>query len=300
MCGERELLRRHQHDHQTSQDGSRQRLLPPRRHLRPRPLPIKGLGGKSPRRASRAAPLRLGPTRPKPPHPSESLRIACTGIPGSQDAEPGPRSRSCSTRRRLTQLRETPDTMGHEALPRLGPERSSLHDATVTLRIPPHSYVRRSPAAVERCGPARARVRGLPGDQALPAPAAAVGDNRSPACGAVRPAGRRAPRGPGRGARSRTRPVREPPCSTPPSARAPALNEDLVVTPNEFITKWRASELKERSASQEHFIDLCRLLGEPTPAAADPTGETYCFERGPPRGTRRRRCGGCERGSASR
>ena len=74
--------------------------------------------------------------------------------------------------------------------------------------------------------------------------------------------------------------MREPPCSTPPSARAPALNEDLVVTPNEFITKWRASELKERSASQEHFIDLCRLLGEPTPADADPTGETYCFERG--------------------
>ena len=52
------------------------------------------------------------------------------------------------------------------------------------------------------------------------------------------------------------------------------------MTPHEFITKWRASELKERSASQEHFIDLCRLLGEPTPAEADPAGETYCFERG--------------------
>ena len=52
------------------------------------------------------------------------------------------------------------------------------------------------------------------------------------------------------------------------------------MTPYEFITKWRASVLKERSASQEHFIDLCRLLGEPTPAEADPTGETYCFERG--------------------
>ena len=38
------------------------------------------------------------------------------------------------------------------------------------------------------------------------------------------------------------------------------------MTPGEFIAKWRASELKERSASQEHFIDLCRLLGEPTPA----------------------------------
>ena len=52
------------------------------------------------------------------------------------------------------------------------------------------------------------------------------------------------------------------------------------MTPYEFITKWRASTLKESSASQEHFIDLCRLLGEPTPAEADPTGETYCFERG--------------------
>ena len=52
------------------------------------------------------------------------------------------------------------------------------------------------------------------------------------------------------------------------------------MTPGEFIAKWSASELKERSASQEHFIDLCRLLGEPTPAEADPAGEWYCFERG--------------------
>ena len=52
------------------------------------------------------------------------------------------------------------------------------------------------------------------------------------------------------------------------------------MTPDDFIAKWRASELKERSAAQEHFIDLCRLLGEPTPAEADPTGERYCFERG--------------------
>ena len=50
--------------------------------------------------------------------------------------------------------------------------------------------------------------------------------------------------------------------------------------PFEFIEKWRASELKESSAAQEHFIDLCHLLGEPTPAEDDPTGERYCFERG--------------------
>ena len=52
------------------------------------------------------------------------------------------------------------------------------------------------------------------------------------------------------------------------------------MTPHDFIAKWRASELKESSASQEHFIDLCRLLDEPTPAEADPTGDHYCFERG--------------------
>lgn len=52
------------------------------------------------------------------------------------------------------------------------------------------------------------------------------------------------------------------------------------MTPQDFIDKWRASELKERSAAQEHFIDLCRLLDEPTPADVDPKGEFYCFERG--------------------
>ncbi len=52
------------------------------------------------------------------------------------------------------------------------------------------------------------------------------------------------------------------------------------MTPVEFISKWQASSLKERSAAQEHFIDLCRLLGEATPAEDDPSGEHYCFERG--------------------
>ena len=37
--------------------------------------------------------------------------------------------------------------------------------------------------------------------------------------------------------------------------------------------------MKERSASKEHVIDLSHLLGEPTPAEADPAGEWYCFER---------------------
>ena len=41
------------------------------------------------------------------------------------------------------------------------------------------------------------------------------------------------------------------------------------MTPCDFITTWRASARKECSAAQEHFIDLCRLLGEPTSAEAD-------------------------------
>ena len=49
---------------------------------------------------------------------------------------------------------------------------------------------------------------------------------------------------------------------------------------SQFIKKWKASTLKERSASQEHFLDLCRLIGHPTPAEADPTGEQFTFERG--------------------
>ena len=52
------------------------------------------------------------------------------------------------------------------------------------------------------------------------------------------------------------------------------------MTPYEFIDKWRASTLTERQGSQQHFLDLCELLGEPKPADVDPTGETYCFERG--------------------
>jgi hypothetical protein len=52
------------------------------------------------------------------------------------------------------------------------------------------------------------------------------------------------------------------------------------VTVAEFIAKWKRSDLKERSAAQEHFIDLCRLVGHPTPAEVDPTGATFCFEKG--------------------
>ncbi len=52
------------------------------------------------------------------------------------------------------------------------------------------------------------------------------------------------------------------------------------LSPQEFVTKWHEIALKERSAAQEHFIDLCRLVGHPTPAEADPAGERFTFEAG--------------------
>ncbi|KCZ97333.1 hypothetical protein HPO_15458 [Hyphomonas polymorpha PS728] len=52
------------------------------------------------------------------------------------------------------------------------------------------------------------------------------------------------------------------------------------MTPQEFIDKWRRGQLKERTAPQSHFIDVCRLLGLADPVAVDPAGEWFTFERG--------------------
>ncbi len=52
------------------------------------------------------------------------------------------------------------------------------------------------------------------------------------------------------------------------------------MTPQDFVRKWRTSNLREDQASQTHFNDLCAMLGEPSPAEADPAGTWYCFEAG--------------------
>ena len=52
------------------------------------------------------------------------------------------------------------------------------------------------------------------------------------------------------------------------------------MTPTEFISKWRAVDLKERTASQSHFNDICRLLEIEDPISADPKGEWFTFEKG--------------------
>ena len=48
----------------------------------------------------------------------------------------------------------------------------------------------------------------------------------------------------------------------------------------EFIAKWRRSERTERAAAQEHFLDLCEVVGHEKPGEVDPAGEWFTFERG--------------------
>jgi len=45
------------------------------------------------------------------------------------------------------------------------------------------------------------------------------------------------------------------------------------------VGKWKAISLTERSAAQSHFIDLCEVLGQQHPAAADHVGDTFTFEK---------------------
>lgn len=52
------------------------------------------------------------------------------------------------------------------------------------------------------------------------------------------------------------------------------------MTPQQFIAKWQRVQLTERSAAQQHFLDLCEVFDHPKPADADPTGEWFTFEKG--------------------
>ena len=52
------------------------------------------------------------------------------------------------------------------------------------------------------------------------------------------------------------------------------------LTPQQFATKWRGVQQNERAIAQQHFLDLCALFGQETPATADPTGAWYTFEKG--------------------
>ena len=51
------------------------------------------------------------------------------------------------------------------------------------------------------------------------------------------------------------------------------------MNPYDFAKKWGRAQLSESAASQEHFLDICSLVGEPTPAEADPNGDFFTFEK---------------------
>ena len=48
----------------------------------------------------------------------------------------------------------------------------------------------------------------------------------------------------------------------------------------QFIEKWKKTGLTERSASQQHFLDLCDLFDHAKPVDIDPTGDWFTFEKG--------------------
>jgi hypothetical protein len=49
---------------------------------------------------------------------------------------------------------------------------------------------------------------------------------------------------------------------------------------HELIFKWSKAALTERSAAHQHFLDLCAVVGHPTPAEVDPEGDSFTFEKG--------------------
>lgn len=51
------------------------------------------------------------------------------------------------------------------------------------------------------------------------------------------------------------------------------------MTPADFAAKWLQSERRERASSQEHFIDLCRMLGVSTPNDPGSSPDWYAFEK---------------------
>ena len=51
------------------------------------------------------------------------------------------------------------------------------------------------------------------------------------------------------------------------------------MTPEQFVAKWQKTEVKERTAAQTHFNELCDLLGVPKPLDVDHTGDFYTYEK---------------------
>jgi len=68
------------------------------------------------------------------------------------------------------------------------------------------------------------------------------------------------------------------------SKRPAQAEQPVIIQPKmsaqAFVEKWRGVTLKESAAYSEHFCDLCRLIGHPTPAEMDPHGTFFTFQKG--------------------
>ena len=53
----------------------------------------------------------------------------------------------------------------------------------------------------------------------------------------------------------------------------------MSITLPQFVTKWKANERPEESASKAQFLDICSLVEHPQPSEADPTGDFFTFEK---------------------
>src|SRR6266540_800272 len=54
----------------------------------------------------------------------------------------------------------------------------------------------------------------------------------------------------------------------------------MPLTPQDFVSKWKRSTGREKQIYQQHFLDLCELVGHLPPAAFDPTATRFGFEMG--------------------
>jgi len=54
----------------------------------------------------------------------------------------------------------------------------------------------------------------------------------------------------------------------------------MPLTPQDFVSKWKRADARERQSVQEHFLDLCQLVGHESPMQSDPTGTRFAFEMG--------------------
>ena len=55
----------------------------------------------------------------------------------------------------------------------------------------------------------------------------------------------------------------------------------MPLTRQDFVSKWKRVIAREKQIIyQEHFIDLCHLVGHQTPNDYDPTGTRFGFEMG--------------------